>query len=201
MRDFAFAGPRPELVPTHKRSTLGIAIAIHVLVALVLIQVTLKPVRVSSEGTPSPGGIAAFIMAAPVAAPTAPPKPREAKMALKTEPAKEAANETQSAAGSAGVVDPSQTATGPIRIGAGGNITLLKKVQPVYPPMMQSAKMQGNVVLDAIIHSDGTIGDVTVLSSTNEAFARSAIDAVKRWKYAPIGFEAILTVTVNFTLT
>jgi len=71
----------------------------------------------------------------------------------------------------------------------------------MYPPVMQSARVTGHVVLDAIIHADGTIGDVTVLQSTNEAFSRSAIDAVKRWKYAPIGFEAILTVTVNFTLT
>ena len=55
--------------------------------------------------------------------------------------------------------------------------------------------------IDAIIHADGTIGDVTLLRSTNEAFTRSAIDAVKQWKYTPIGFEAIVTVTVNFTLT
>ena len=46
-----------------------------------------------------------------------------------------------------------------------------------------------------------TLGAVTLLQSTNEAFARSAIEAVKKWKYAPIGFEAIVTVTVNFTLT
>jgi hypothetical protein len=40
-----------------------------------------------------------------------------------------------------------------------------------------------------------------VLSSTNQAFAQSAVDAVKRWRYAPIGFQGVLTVTVNFTLT
>jgi len=66
---------------------------------------------------------------------------------------------------------------------------------------MRSARMLGNVVLDAIIHADGTIGDVTVLSSTNQAFAQSAINAVKQWRYAAIGFEGIVTVTVNFTLT
>jgi TonB family protein len=56
------------------------------------------------------------------------------------------------------------------------------------------------VVLDAIIHRDGTIGDVTVLRSTNEAFAQAAIAAVKRWRYTPIPDEGIVTVTVNFTI-
>jgi TonB family protein len=71
----------------------------------------------------------------------------------------------------------------------------------VEPVMMQSARMNGQVVLDAIIQPDGTIGDVTVLRSTNDAFAHSAIAAVKQWRYTAIGFQGILTVSVNFTLT
>lgn len=204
MRDFAFAAAQPMLVPTHNRATLAIAVAIHALVFAVLIQVKTDPVRVSSAGTPE-GGIAAFVTGPVGAPPAAAPKPREAKTALKTEAAnntpKQAPSNADTAAGSAGVAGASQTATGPVRLGSGGSITLVRRVQPVYPPIMQSARVTGQVVLDAIIHADGTIGDVTVLNSTNEAFARSAIDAVKRWKYAPIGFEAILTVTVNFTLT
>ena len=66
---------------------------------------------------------------------------------------------------------------------------------------MQSARMTGQVVLDAIIRADGTIGDVTVLRSTNDAFAQSAIAAVKQWRYTAPGFEGVLTVNVNFTLT
>ena len=38
---------------------------------------------------------------------------------------------------------------------------------------VQSAHVPGQVVLDAIIHHNGTIGDVTVLRSTNDAFAPS----------------------------
>jgi TonB family protein len=87
-----------------------------------------------------------------------------------------------------------------VRLGSGGNLTLIKKVTPIYPTLMQSARMSGQVVLDAIIHPDGTIGDVTVLRSTNEAFAQSAIAAVKQWRYTAPGFEGILTVNVNFTL-
>jgi TonB family protein len=194
------------LVPAHNRSTLVIAAVIHALLLAVLIQVKTKPVRVSSAGAPQVG-IAAYIAGPIGAAPAAAPKAPEAKTALKTEPAKNAAKDDQSdaaadtAVGSAGVVGAGQAGSGPVRLGSGGSITLVRKVQPVYPPVMQSARVNGQVVLDAIIHADGTIGDVTVLRSTNDAFARSAMDAVKQWKYMTIGFEAIVTVTVNFTLT
>ena len=203
MRDFAFAAATPRLVPTHNRSTLVIAAVIHALLFAVLLQVKTKPVRVSSAGSPH-GGIAAYIAGPIGAAPAAAPKPREAKTALKTAAAKNTPKEDSDAAtavGSAGVVGAGQAGSGPVRLGSGGGITLVRKVQPVYPAVMRSARVSGQVQLDAIIHADGTIGDVTVLRSTNGVFAQSAIDAVKQWKYTPIGFEAIVTVTVNFTLT
>jgi TonB family protein len=204
VRDFAFAAATPPLVPAHNRSTLVIAAVIHALLFAVLLQVKTKPVRVSSAGSPQ-GGIAAYVAGPISAAPAAATKRPAAKTALKTEAAKNAPKEDHSdagtAVGSAGVVGAGQTGSGPVRLGSGGGITLVRKVQPVYPAVMQSARVSGQVQLDAIIHADGTIGDVTVLRSTNGVFARSAIDAVKQWKYTPIGFEAIVTVTVNFTLT
>ena len=204
MRDFAFAEATPPVVPTHNLATLMIAAVIHALLLAVLIQVRTNPVRVSSAGSPQ-GGIAAYITGPISAAPADAPKPPEAKTALKTEVAKNAPTEDHSDAGtpvgSTGVVGPGQVGSGPVRLGSNGSITLVRRVQPVYPAVMKSARVTGQVVLDAIIHVDGTIGDVTVLRSTNEAFTRSAIDAVKQWKYTPIGFEAIVTVTVNFALT
>ena len=176
-----------------------IAVAIHALVIAVLIQVKAQPPRVTSEGAPQ-GSMTFYVAAPAAAAPAAAPKPREAKMALKTETTKEVAQPADTV-GSAGMVGAAQMPTGPVRLGASGSITLLKKVQPVYPPMMQAARMPGQVVLDAIIHADGTIGEITVLQSTSAAFARSAVDAVKQWRYESIGYEAILTVTVQFTLT
>ena len=203
MRDFAFAEATPRLLPTHNRSTLVIAAVVHALLFAVLLQVKAKPVRVSSAGSPQ-GGIAAYIAGPIGATPAAAPKPREAKTALKTAAAKNTPKEDHSdaatAAGSAGAIGAGQAGSGPVRLGSGG-IALVRKVQPVYPAVMQSARVSGQVQLDAIIHADGTIGEVTVLRSTNGVFARSAIDAVKQWKYMPIGFEAIVTVTVNFTLT
>jgi TonB family protein len=187
--------------PKRNRLPLVIAGVLHVVLLGSLIFVRAKPVRVSPEGSPS-GGIAAYISGPIGGTPTAASRPEPKKTALKTEAAKNAPKDEQSdagtAVGTAGVAG--QVGSGPVRLGSGGNITLLKKVQPVYPGAFQSARVPGQVTLDAIIHADGTIGDITILRSTNDAFARSAIDAVKQWKYAPIGFEAILTVTVNFTL-
>jgi TonB family protein len=141
-------------------------------------------------------------MPATVAAPK-PPEPK--KTALKTEVAKNARQEDPSdaqAVGSAGVAGAGQPGSGPVRLeGAGGTITLIRRVEPVYPGVMQAARMTGHVVIDAIINPDGTIGDVKVLSSTNAAFAQSAVAAVKQWRYTPLGFQGILTVNVNFTLT
>jgi protein TonB len=88
-----------------------------------------------------------------------------------------------------------------VRLGGGGQgLSLLKRVEPPYPPAMQAARVQGTVVLDAVIHRDGTVGDIKVLKSSGPHFERAAIDAVKQWRYAPIPYEGILTVTVNFTL-
>jgi TonB family protein len=192
-------------LPKRNRLPLVIAGVFHIVLIGALIFITTKPVRVNPAGV-STGGIAAYVSGetgggTPAAAPKAEPK----KTALKTEAAKSAPKEDRSdagagAVGTAGVAGAGQAGGGPVRLGSGGNVTLLKKVQPLYPAAFQAARLAGHVTLDAIIHADGTIGDVTVLRSTNDAFARSAVDAVKQWKYAPIGYEAILTVDVNFTL-
>ena len=194
------------VLPRRNRLPLVIAGVLHLVLLGFLIFVRTKPVRVNPEGSPS-GGIAAYVSGPIGGTPTVAPRPEPKKTTLKTEAAKSAPKDDHSDAGTAvgtagvaGVAGAGQTGSGPVRLGSGGNITLLKKVQPVYPPAFQSARVPGQVTLDAIIHADGTIGDITVLRSTNDAFARSAIDAVKQWKYAPIGFEAILTVTVNFTM-
>jgi TonB family protein len=204
VREFSF-DKSTVVLPRHNRLTLIIAGVLHLVLFGMLVYVrTTRPVRVSPEGSLS-AGIAAYVSGPVGGAPAAAaPRPEPKKTALKTEVVKSAPKDEPSdggkAVGSTGVAGAGQAGGGPVRLGSGGNITLLKKVQPVYPGVFQSARLPGQVTLDAVIHADGTIGDITVLQSTNDAFARSAIDAVKQWKYAPIGFEAILTVTVNFTI-
>jgi TonB family protein len=134
------------------------------------------------------------MMAKAVKAPSQDAQPQD------TQPQDAQPQDAQSGSGTAGVGTAGQRQAGPVRIGSGGSLTLLKRVQPLYPPLMQTARVAGEVVLDAVIHADGTIGDITVLKATNNAFVQSAIAAVKQWRYSPLGFEGLLTVTVNFTL-
>jgi protein TonB len=90
--------------------------------------------------------------------------------------------------------------TGPIRVSAGQGPGLIKKVEPRYPPFAQSARIEGNVVVDAVIRKDGTVSDVTVLRSTSRVFDQACIDAVRQWRFTPGHQDVVLTVTVNFTL-
>jgi TonB family protein len=205
VNSLALAQPRTSGLPRHSRSTYAIAAVVHILLLALLIQVKTQPNRVSSAGSPY-GSMTAYmpgsIAPGPAAAPAKPVAPR--KTALTTKTATAVPKDDQAAAGtsagSAGIAG-GQAGTGPVRLGSGGNLTLIKKVTPIYPTLMQSARLPGQVVLDAIIHPDGTIGDITVLRATNDAFAQSAIAAVRQWRYTALGFEGILTVSVNFTMT
>ncbi len=203
MQDIEFGARSVSTMPTHRRTTVVVTVLLHVLVLVVVIRVRSHAVRASSSGV-AQVGIAAYVSgpvgAARTSAPTsAPVEPKETSVAraAKTLPKDD---QSDGAAGGTAATSGDQTGGAPVRIGSGGSLTLINKVMPVYPALMQSARIPGQVVLDAIIHRDGTIGDVTVLRSTNETFTRAAIAAVKQWRYTQIPFEAIVTVTVNFTL-
>lgn len=55
---------------------------------------------------------------------------------------------------------------------------------PKYPAEAKKAKIQGKVVLDAIIGKDGAIHKLTVVSGPKE-LRKSSTDAVQTWKYKP----------------
>ena len=83
---------------------------------------------------------------------------------------------------------------------------LISHVNPVYPPIAKQARIQGSVVLDAIIGRDGTMQNLRVLSADSPLLVQSAMDAVKQWVYQPTLLngnptEVQTTITVNFTLT
>jgi TonB family protein len=197
-------------LPAHQRMTTGFtaALAVHaVLLVIALIVFRPHPVRVASGGT-TQVGIAAFDPGAVGTSGTAPrqtpkvavarkaPAPRDAKPARSTDPEPTDAGAGGGAAGAQGA----GSGSGPVRLGSGEGLTLLNKVTPVYPRIMETARVPGVVVLDAIIHRDGTIGDVTIVKSSGEPFSQAAMAAVKQWRYTPLPYEGLVTVTVNFTL-
>ena len=82
---------------------------------------------------------------------------------------------------------------------------LLQKVQPTYPSMAKTARIQGTVVLEVTISKIGTIENLRVLSGPPMLYP-AAIDAVRQWRYKPymLNGEAVqvaTTVNVVFTLS
>lgn len=79
-------------------------------------------------------------------------------------------------------------------------------VTPQYPQMAKIARVQGPVVLAAVIGKDGTIQGLRVVSSASPLLNQSALEAVKQWRYRPYilngePVEVDTTITVNFTLS
>jgi TonB family protein len=104
--------------------------------------------------------------------------------------------------------DPSAQGSGaPRSIRVGGNVAqanLIYQVTPVYPPIAKTAHISGTVVLHAIIGKDGTVQDLQYISGP-PLLMKSAMDAVRQWKYKPTLFNGNpvtvdTTVTVIFTL-
>jgi protein TonB len=82
---------------------------------------------------------------------------------------------------------------------------LMHKVVPPYPGLAKVARIQGTVVLHAIISKQGNVENLSVLSG-HPMLVQAALDAVKQWKYKPYYLngepvEVETTVTVNFNLT
>jgi len=81
---------------------------------------------------------------------------------------------------------------------------LIRKVQPSYPPLARNARIQGTVVLQAVISKQGTIENLRLLSG-HPMLAPAAIDAVRQWRYRPYilnsePVEVETQITVNFSL-
>jgi TonB family protein len=82
---------------------------------------------------------------------------------------------------------------------------LIHKVQPVYPRAAKAAGVQGKVLLDTVISADGVPQEIRVISSPSDDLTRSALDAVRQWRYSPTllngqPVEVVTEVVVNYTL-
>ena len=81
---------------------------------------------------------------------------------------------------------------------------LVKKVNPVYPPMARSARIQGLVELQLHISPEGVVDKVDRLSG-QPVLAAAAIEAAKQWRYEPARLngkpvDMQTTIRLNFEL-
>lgn len=82
--------------------------------------------------------------------------------------------------------------------------SLIRRVEPVYPPVARAARIQGPVLLAAVIGKDGAIENLRTISG-HPMLVPAAISAVSQWRYRPyiLNGEAIeveTQITVNFIL-
>ncbi len=89
----------------------------------------------------------------------------------------------------------------------GGDVIAARAIyqpRPEYPALARMARIQGTVVLQAIIGQDGTIRNLKVLSGP-PLLIQAALEAVKTWRYQPTllnsePVEVLTEIDVKFTL-
>ena len=77
----------------------------------------------------------------------------------------------------------------------------IQKVDPAYPIELMRQNVGGTVSLYAVIHSDGSVGDVRVLRGVDERLDKYASAALSRWRFlpatrngSPIAIEAVVLI-------
>lgn len=93
----------------------------------------------------------------------------------------------------------------PSRIRVGAAVMeqkLIRKVDPVYPPLALQARISGIVKLSVTISKEGTVANIMVISG-HPLLIPAALDAVKQWVYRPTllngaPVEVVTDVDVNF---
>ncbi len=82
---------------------------------------------------------------------------------------------------------------------------LRRKVDPVYPTAAVARRIEGKVLLHAIVSHKGIVQAVTVLQG-NDLLAQAAVHAVKQWQYSPAqvdgqSVDAEANITIRFSLS
>jgi protein TonB len=99
------------------------------------------------------------------------------------------------------------TGGGVYRLGSGVEPPrVIREVRPNYTADAMRAKVQGVVELEAIVLSDGSVGQVEVTRSLDRTFGldQKAIEAVRQWRFAPgtrLGQPVAVLVTIELTFT
>lgn len=60
-----------------------------------------------------------------------------------------------------------------------------RKVDPAYPLQLMRENVHGTVILYAVIHADGSVGNVKVLRGVDDRLDRYATEAISQWKFDP----------------
>jgi protein TonB len=99
----------------------------------------------------------------------------------------------------------SQTLPGPVRI-ADLPVPPRKTndARPVYPDLARQARVEGTVVMEAVLDPSGRVTQLRVIQSV-PLLDRAALDAVRQWRYTPSMYggrpvSVLMTITMQFKL-
>ena len=102
---------------------------------------------------------------------------------------------------------PTESRSTPKRITVGGGVMesmLTSRTPPKYPEDAKQARIEGDVLLTAIIARDGSVQQLDVKSG-HPLLASAAVEAVMQWKYQPTllngqPVEVVTSININFVL-
>jgi periplasmic protein TonB len=95
----------------------------------------------------------------------------------------------------------------PIHIGGDVNPPVpLSRPAPRYPELARMARIQGVVLLEAVIEKDGSVADVRITHDLRLGCGPAAQEAVRSWRYSPATLNGrpvsvYLTIRVTFALS
>jgi protein TonB len=101
---------------------------------------------------------------------------------------------------------PSDEPTGPIQVGGDVKAPIKEYApQPQYTEIARKARIQGVVIVQAIINKQGVVTEVKTLKPLPMGLDQAAVEAVKKWKFKPATLngkpvDVYYNLTVNFTL-
>jgi periplasmic protein TonB len=84
--------------------------------------------------------------------------------------------------------------------------TVVREVKPSYTAQAIAARIQGAVLMAAVVLPDGTVGEVTVRQSLDTTFGldAQAVSAAKQWTFNPgtkDGVAVAVRITIQMTFT
>jgi len=92
----------------------------------------------------------------------------------------------------------------PLRVGGGvSRPEIIDRVQPQYTEVARKARLQGTVIVEAIIDEQGRVQNVKVLKGLPMGLDKAAVEAVQKWRFKPAMFQGkpvkvYYSLTVNF---
>ena len=81
------------------------------------------------------------------------------------------------------------------------NPRLLESVIPTYPKDAKDARVQGVVIVQGVIQTDGTVTDLTIVRSDSPLLEKAALDAVAKNRYQPARNAEGKPMAVEYTTT